>query len=132
MVSVLYWAHPYMKYSLAISSFLEEISSLSHSFIFLYFFALITERPSHLSLLFFGTLHSVWVYFSLYPLLFTSILFSAICKVSSDNHFAFLRLFFFEMVLVTASCTMYKPPSIVLQTLSTRSNPLNLVVISTV
>ena len=33
-----------MKYSLGISNFLEEISSLSHSVVFLYFFALITEE----------------------------------------------------------------------------------------
>ena len=33
-----------MKYSLGISNFLEEISSLSHSTVFLYFFALITEE----------------------------------------------------------------------------------------
>ena len=33
-----------MKYSLAISHFLEEISSLSHSIVFLYFFALISEE----------------------------------------------------------------------------------------
>ena len=33
-----------MKCSLGISSFLEEISSLSHSIVFLYFFALITEE----------------------------------------------------------------------------------------
>ena len=33
-----------MKCSLDISNFLEEISSLSHSIIFLYFFALITEE----------------------------------------------------------------------------------------
>ena len=33
-----------MKYSLSISNFLEEISSLSHSIVFLYFFALITEE----------------------------------------------------------------------------------------
>ena len=33
-----------MKYSLNISSLLEEISSLSHSVVFLYFFALITEE----------------------------------------------------------------------------------------
>ena len=32
-----------MKYSLGISNFLEEISSLSHSLVFLYFFALIGE-----------------------------------------------------------------------------------------
>ena len=33
-----------MKYSLSISNFLEEISSVSHSIVFLYFFALITEE----------------------------------------------------------------------------------------
>ena len=33
-----------MKCSLGISNFLEELSSLSHSIIFLYFFALITEK----------------------------------------------------------------------------------------
>ena len=33
-----------MKCSHGISNFLEEISSLSHSIIFLYFFALITEE----------------------------------------------------------------------------------------
>ena len=44
---------------LGISNFLEGISSLSHSVVFLYFFALITEENFHyLSLLFFGTLHS--------------------------------------------------------------------------
>ena len=32
-----------MKYSLGISNFLEEISSLPHSVVFLYFFALIAE-----------------------------------------------------------------------------------------
>ena len=32
-----------MKYSLGISNFLEEISSLSYSVVFLYFFAVITE-----------------------------------------------------------------------------------------
>ena len=34
-----------MKYSLGISNFLEEISNLSRSIFFLYFFALITEEP---------------------------------------------------------------------------------------
>ena len=33
-----------MKCSLGISDFLEEISSLSHSVVFLYFFALIAEE----------------------------------------------------------------------------------------
>ena len=47
-VSVLYWAHHCMKCSPGISNFLEEISSLSHSTVFLC-----------LSLLFSGILHSV-------------------------------------------------------------------------
>ena len=46
-----------MKSSLGISNFLEEISSLSHSVVFIYFFALIAEEGSYLSWLFFGTLH---------------------------------------------------------------------------
>ena len=33
-----------MKYSLGISNFLEELSSLSDSIVFLYFFALITKE----------------------------------------------------------------------------------------
>ena len=39
-----------MKYSLGISDFLEEISSLSYSIVFLYFFALITEEVQWLGL----------------------------------------------------------------------------------
>ena len=38
----LYYAHLCLKCSLSISNFLEEISSLSHSIIFIFFFALIT------------------------------------------------------------------------------------------
>ena len=73
-----------------------------------------------------------WVYFSFSPLLLASLLFTAICKSPSDNHFAF---FFFPlgMVLITASCTMswtlvYHSSG----TLSIRSSPLNLFVTSTV
>ena len=46
-----------MKCSLGVSHFLEEISSLSHSVVFLYFFALIAAGFL-IFLLFFGTLHS--------------------------------------------------------------------------
>ena len=74
-----------------------------------------------------------WVYLFLSSLLFTSLLSSAICKSSSGNHFPFLHFFSFGTVLITAFCTM-------LQTfihtssgiLSTRSNPLNIFVTSTV
>ena len=49
-----------------------------------------------------------WVYLSFSPLPLASLLFSALCKASSDNHFSFLHLFFFclGMVLIPASCTM--------------------------
>ena len=62
------------------------------------------RRLSYLSLLFSETLFG-WVYLSLSPLPLASLL-SAICKTSSDNHFAFLHLFSFEIVLVTDSCTI--------------------------
>ena len=72
-----------------------------------------------------------WLYLSLSPLIFTSLLSSAIYKASSDSHFAFLNFFFFGMVLVTASCTMLQTSVCSSSnTLSTRSNPLNLFVIS--
>ena len=45
----------------------------------------------------------VCLYFSPLPL---ASLFSAICKASSNNHFAFLHFFFLVMVLITAFCTM--------------------------
>ena len=46
------------------------------------------------------------VYLSFSPLPFTSLLFTAICKASSDNNFAFLHFFSLEMVLIPPSCTM--------------------------
>ena len=100
-----------MKYSLGISNFLEEISSLlfSRSPFCCFPLSLCTDHwrsLSYLSFLFFGTLHSKWVYLSFSPLPFMSLLLSAICKVSSDNHFAFFHFFFLGMVLITASYTM--------------------------
>ena len=78
-MSVLYCAHLCMKCSLGISNFLEEISSLSHSVVFLYFFALITEEDFfYLSLLFFGILHSngyIFPFLLCFLLLFFSQLF---------------------------------------------------------
>ncbi|KAB0375680.1 hypothetical protein FD755_012323, partial [Muntiacus reevesi] len=47
-----------------------------------------------------------WVYLSFSPLPLASLLLSAICKASSDSHFAFLHFFFLGMVLIPASCTM--------------------------
>ena len=93
-----------MKCSLGISNFLEELSSLSHSFVFLYFFLLIPEE---------GFLISPCYSLGLCIPMGTSFLFSfAFCffsfhsKSSKDSHFAFLHLFFLGMVLILVSCTM--------------------------
>jgi len=99
-VSIFAW-----KYSLGVSNFLEEISILSHSIIFLYLHC--SYRKAFLSLL--GILwNSAFSssYLFLSPLPFVPLHFSAICKDSSNNHFAFLHFFFLGMVFVTASCTM--------------------------
>jgi len=102
-ISVFYCAHPCMKLPLHISSFLEEISSL-----FYYIFPSISLYQSFkkgfLSLLaiLWNSAFS-WVYLSFSPLSFMSLILSGICKVSSDNHFAFLHFFFFGIILVTAS-----------------------------
>ena len=68
-----------MKCSLVISHFLEEISSLSHSIVFLYFLALITEEGFLISLLFFGTLHSNGYIFPFLLCFSASFLFTTIC-----------------------------------------------------
>ena len=74
-----------------------------------------------------------WVYLSFYPLPFTSLLLIAICKPSSDNHFAFLHCFFLGMVLIPASYTMsWTSIHSSSGTLPIRSNPLNLFLTSTV
>ena len=74
-----------------------------------------------------------WVYLSFSPLPLASLLFSAICKASSDNYLAFLHLFFLGIVLITASCTIsWTSIHSSSGTLSIRSNPLNLFVTFTV
>ena len=46
------------------------------------------------------------LYLSFSPLLFASLLFTAICKASPDSHFAFLHFFSMGMVLIPVFCTM--------------------------
>ena len=82
-----------MKCSLGISNFLEEISSLPHSVVFLYFFALIAEEgflisPCCCLELCFQMLLSFRFSFSFHFFFLT-----AICKASADSHFAFLHFF---------------------------------------
>ena len=59
----------------------------------------------------------IWIYLSFFPLLFASLLFTAIGKASSDNHFVFLHFFFLGDGLDHSSCTMLWTSSIVLQAL---------------
>ena len=70
-----------MKCSLGISHFLEEISSPSRSIVFFYFSALII-RKAFLSLLAILGTPFKWVDLSFSPLVFASLLFTAICKAS--------------------------------------------------
>ena len=80
-----------------IYSFLQKISSVSHSIVFLYFFALIAEEGFLISPCYsFEFCVQMGVsFFS--PLLFASLLFTAIFKASSVRHFAFLHFFFLDL-----------------------------------
>ena len=51
-----------MKYSLSISSFLDEISSFSHSTVFLHFFALITEEAFLISPCYSLEISQSWIF----------------------------------------------------------------------
>ena len=105
-ISVLYWAHLCMKCPLGIFNFLEEISSLSHSIVSLYFFALTTEEGFLISPCYSLELcvqMGISFLFS-FPFGFSS--FHSICKASLDSHFAFLHFFFLGMVLIPVSYTM--------------------------
>ena len=108
-----YCAHLCLKCSLCISNFLEKISVFP-----ILLFSSISLNWS-LRKAFFALLAILWnsafrwVYLSFYLLPLGSLLLSAICKTSSDNHFAFLHFFFLRMILINASCTV----SIVLQVL---------------
>ena len=86
-----------MKCSVGISNFLEELSSLSHSIVFLYFFALITEEGFLISLCYSLELCIQMGISFLFSFAFSFSSFSAISKASSDNHFAFFHLFFLGM-----------------------------------
>ena len=103
------------------SDFAPQEKKISHSFHFFPFcffplFLCIVQlrRASYLTLLFI-----LWnsafssVYVSLSP--FTSLLFSAIYKASSDNHFAFLHLFFLGRFWSLPPAQCYESPSIILQ-----------------
>ena len=106
-----------MRFSLGISNFLEEISSLSQSTVFLYFSAMIAEEVFLISPCYSLDLCIQMGISFLFSFACSFFLFSTICKASSDKHFACLYLFFLGMVLIPASYTIHKSLSIVLQAL---------------
>ena len=93
-ISVLYRAHLCMKCSLGFSNFLEEIFSLSHSVVFLYFLCIdYWGRLSYLFLLFFGILHSdanIFPFLLCLLVLFFSQLFVSPPQIAILLFFAFL------------------------------------------
>ena len=89
-----------MKSSLGNSNFLEEISSLSHSVVFLYFFALIIEEGFLISPGYSLELCIQMGISFLFSFALASLCFTDICKASSDNHFASSHFFSMGMVLI--------------------------------
>ena len=74
-----------MKCSLGISNFLEEISSLSHSIVFLYFFALIAEEGFLIPPCYSLELCIQMGISFLFSFAFCFPFFTAICKASSET-----------------------------------------------
>ena len=113
----LYRAHLCMKWSHGISHFLDEIFNLFHSVVSLYFLrcGLLRAFLSLLAILWNDAFSGLYLSFS--PLLFFSLLFTAICKASSESDFAFLPFFFFGMILIPVPVQCHEPPSIVHQAL---------------
>ena len=112
---------PCMKWSLAISNFLEEISSLFHSVVYLYFFTLITEEGFLISSCYSLELCIQMHISFFFSLAFTSLLFTAICKASPDSHFAFFTFLFHghtcmqEVMLFNMNMTRNSEPRILIQ-----------------
>ena len=75
------------------------------------------ERLSYLFLLYLWKSVSRCLYLSFSPLLFTSLLFTAICKASSDSHFAFVHFFSWRWSWVLSPVQCHEPPSTVHQAL---------------
>ena len=76
-----------------VSNFLEEISSLPQSVLFLYFFALIAEEDFLISP-YYSLELCIQTFFFLFLLCLLFLFFSAICKTSSHNHFSLLAFHF--------------------------------------
>ena len=116
-IYVLYFDHPCIKSSLGISNFLEEISSLSHSIIFLFLCIDHWGRLSYLSLLFFENLHSNRYIFP-FLLCCLLLLFSQLfLRPPQTTILPFCISFSCDWFWSQPPVQCYEPPSIVLQAL---------------
>ena len=121
-----------MQCSHDISNFLEDISNVSHSIVFLYLFPLFIAKGHLISPC--SSLELCIQYdMSFCISLDFRFFFLSIFKASSDNHIAVFHFFFLGMVLVTASSTMLQTSvhsSSV--TLSTSYNSMNQFITSSI
>ena len=106
-VHTLFFIAPIFAWNVPLVSLIFLKSSLVFPILFFScFFALIAEEGFLISPCY--SLNSAFrcLYLSFSPLLFTSLLFTAICKASPVSHFAFLHFFSMWMVLLPVSCTV--------------------------
>jgi len=105
-ISVLYWAIFAWNFPLVSLIFLKR--SLVLPFLLLSSISLhwLLRKAflSLLAILWNSTFRYLYLFF--FHWLFTSLFLTAVCKASSDSNFAFLHIFFLEMVLIFVSCTM--------------------------
>ena len=127
-LSVLYWDHLCMKCSIDISNFLKR-SLIFPILLFSSFFALITEEGFLISPCYSLELCIQMGISFLFSLPLASLLFSAICKPSSDNHLpsCFSLSWGWSWSLLPLQC--HEPPSF--RHSFIRFKPLNLSVSST-
>ena len=112
-----YQAHLCMKCSLGITNFLEETSSLSHSVVFLYFFASITEEGFLISSSYSLELCIQMLISFLFSLAFHLSSFTAICKVPQTAILLFCISFPWGWSRSLSPVQCHNPPSIVHQAL---------------
>ena len=122
---------PFAWSSLGVSNFLEEISSLSHSVVFLCFFALITEEGFLISPCYSLELCLQIGIFFLFSFAFRFSVLQLIVRPSQTAILVFCISFPWEWSWSLSPVQCREPPSIVHQALSIRSSPLNLFLTST-
>ena len=128
LLSFILSTHLCMTCPLGISNFLEEIANLSNFAVFLYFFPLLLKKAFLSPFLFSGALRSVPFLPCLLCFFFSHLFVRPPQTATLPSCISFSLGWFWSL----PSVWCYEHPSRVLQALSTRYNPLNLFVSSTV